>query len=156
MRNRIISEIWSTLASPLLIIRTEHLRLLHAGPTLLSASLSQRYHRTNVIRSIIRECITCRRRAAKPQPQLLGQLPIERVTPGPVFGKVGVDYAGPVLIKYGHVRKPTVVKAYICVFVSLTVKAVQLELVSDLTSDAFIACLSLVPRPHPLARKRVW
>ena len=51
----------------------------------------------------------------KPQPQLLGQLPIERVTPGPVFDKVGVDYAGPVLIKYGHVRKPTVVKAYICV-----------------------------------------
>jgi len=63
------------------------------------------------------------------------------VTPGPVFDKVGVDYAGPVLIKYGHVRKPTVVKAYICVFVSLTVKAVHLELVSDLTADAFIACL---------------
>ena len=32
-------------------------------------------------------------------------------------------------------------KAYICVFVSLSVKAVHLELVSDLTTDAFIACL---------------
>ena len=72
---------------------------------------------------------------------MLGQLPIERVTPGPVFDKVGVDYAGPVLIKYGYVRKPTIVKAYICVFVSLTVKAVHLEVVSDLSSDAFIACL---------------
>ena len=30
---------------------------------------------------------------------MLGQLPIERVTPGPVFDKVGGDYAGPVLIK---------------------------------------------------------
>ena len=58
-----------------------------------------------------------------------------------MFDKVGVDYAGPVLIKYGHVRKPTVVKANIYIFVSLTVKAVHLELVSDLTSDAFIACL---------------
>ena len=29
---------------------------------------------------------------------MLGQLPIERVTPGPIFDKVGVDYAGPVLI----------------------------------------------------------
>jgi len=35
----------------------------------------------------------------------------------------------------------TIVKSYICVFVSLTVKAVHLELVSDLTTDAFIACL---------------
>jgi len=58
-----------------------------------------------------------------------------------VFGKVGVDYAGPILIKYGHVRKLTIVKSYICVFVSLTVKAIHLELVSDLTTDAFIACL---------------
>lgn len=44
-------------------------------------------------------------------------------------------------IKYGHVCKPTIVKAYICVFVSLTVKAVHLELVTDLTSEAFLACL---------------
>ena len=54
-------------------------------------------------------------------------LPIERMTLGPVFDKVGVDYAGPVLVKYGHVCKPTAVKAYICVFVSLTVKAVHLD-----------------------------
>ena len=33
------------------------------------------------------------------------------------------------------------VKAYICVFVSLSVKAVNLELVSDLSSDAFISAL---------------
>ncbi len=126
-----------------LIIRSEHARLLHAGPTLLNASLT-RYHiigGRKVVRSVVRECITCRRYSAKPQPQRLGQLPIERVTPGPVFDKVGVDYAGPVLVKYGYVRKPTVVKAYICIFVSLTVKAVHVELVSDLTSDAFIACL---------------
>ena len=71
----------------------------------------------------------------------MGQLSIERVTPGSVFDKVGVDYAGPVLIKRGHVRRPTLVKAYVCVFVSLTVKAVHLELVSNLTSEAFVACL---------------
>ena len=71
----------------------------------------------------------------------MGQLPMERVTPGPIFDKVGVDYAGPIYIKYGFTRKPTVVKAYICVFVSLNVKAVHLELVSDLTTEAFVACL---------------
>ena len=77
----------------------------------------------------------------KPQPQMLGQLPHERVTPGAVFDDVGADYAGPIYIKYGFVRKPTIVKAYICVFVSFSVKAVHLELVSDLTTEAFLATL---------------
>jgi len=71
----------------------------------------------------------------------MGQLPIERLTPGPVFDKVGIDFAGPVQTKYAHVRKPVIVKSYVCLFVSLSVKAVHLEPVSDLTSDAFIAAL---------------
>lgn len=94
-----------------------------------------------IVRSVIRKCTVCRRVIARPSPQLMGQLPLERVTPGNVFEKVGVDYAGPVLIKYGMVRKPTIVKAYICLFVSLTVKAVHLEVVSNLTSEAFVAAL---------------
>ena len=127
-----------------LIIRSEHQRLLHAGPTLLTTSLCRRYHITGcrkTIRSITHGCITCRRTSVRPQPQMLGQLPIERITPGPVFDQTGVDYAGPVYNKYGYVRKPTVIKAYVCVFVSLSVKAVHLKLVSDLTSEAFIATL---------------
>ena len=99
-----------------LIIRSEHLRMLHAGLTLLCSALSNRFHilyMRKTVRSIIRQCITCHRQACKPQSQLLGQLPLERVTPGSVFQRVGVDYAGPVKIKYGMVRKPTIVKAYL-------------------------------------------
>jgi len=107
---------------------------MHAGPTLLQASLSQRFHiigARKTVRFVTRECITCRCHSIKPQDQLLGQLPTDRVSPAPPFERTGVDYAGPFLIKYGYVRKPTVVKAYICLFVCLTVKAVHLELVSD-------------------------
>ena len=113
-----------------LIIRSEHLALLHAGPTLLAASLCRHFHILGcrkVIRSITRECITCRKLSAKPSSQLAGQLPIERLTPGPVFDKVGIDFAGPIYVKYAHVRKPVIVKAYVCLFVSLSVKAVHLE-----------------------------
>ena len=62
-----------------------------------------------------------------------------------------MDYAGPFLVKYGMVRKPTLVKACMCVSVSLTVKAVHLEAVSDLTSEAFIAALQrfIAHREHP-------
>ena len=72
---------------------------------------------------------------------MLGQLPPERVTPGTMFEKVRIDYAGPLQVKYGMVRKPVVMKTYICVFVSLTIKAIHLEAVSDLITEAFIAAL---------------
>ena len=127
-----------------LLIRSEHVRLLHAGPTLLTASLCRQFHVVGcrkVIRSITRSCVTCRRKSARPQPPMMGQLPMERITPDAVFDKVGIDYAGPVYIKQGSVRKPTILKAYVSVFVSLSVQAVHLELVSDLTTEAFLACL---------------
>ena len=63
-----------------LIIHTEHVRLLHAGPTLLSASLVTRYHIVKgrkIICSVYRQCIVCRRHSVKPKPQMMGQLPIE-------------------------------------------------------------------------------
>ena len=68
-------------------------------------------------------------------------LPAEQITPDTIFERVGLDYAGPFLLKYGPTQKPTIVKAYICVFVSLTVKVVHLELIPDLTTNAFIAGL---------------
>ena len=94
-----------------LLIRSEHMRLLHAGPTLLATSLGHHYHlvkRRSLIRSITRACVVCRRRS-RPHPQKMGQLPAERVTPGSVFNKIGVDYAGPIYTKIGSVRKPTIV-----------------------------------------------
>ena len=122
-----------------LIISSEH-----AGPTLVMASLCHWYHIIgcrNAVGSITRKCITCRKTTAKPRTQLLGQLPSERITPGSVFENVGVDYAAPFYIKYGSVRNPTIVKAYVCVFLCLSVKAVHLESVTDLTTDAFITAL---------------
>ena len=137
-----------------LIIHSEHLRLLHAGPTLLISLLNSRFHIIGLRRtaqSITRQCVTCRHFTVRPHNQMLGQLPLERVTPGSVFQKVGVDYAGPFQIKYGFVRKPIIVKAYICIFVSLSVKAVHLELVSDLTAEAFLAALQhfIAQHGHP-------
>ena len=128
-----------------LVILSEHKRLLHAGATLMISLFVRHFHIICIrqtVRSITRLCIICYCQTIKPHTQMLGQLTLERLTPGSIFENTGLDYAGgPILVKYGHVHKPVIVKAYVCVFVSLAVKAGYLELVSDLTSDAFIACL---------------
>ena len=134
-----------------LIVLFEHLRLMHAGPTLLLSSLNQRFHiikARKMVRSITHQCIICKRHSIRPQAQLLGHLPSECVSAAAPFERSGVDYAGPFQIKYGHVRKPTIVKTYVCLFVCLTVKAVHLEVVSNLTTEAFIAALR-----HFIARR---
>ena len=71
-----------------LLIHTEHLRLLHAGPLLISGSLGRCYHIVRgrrAIHSVSRRCVICRRRSLRPQPPLMGQLLPERVTPDLVF-----------------------------------------------------------------------
>ena len=111
-----------------LIITSEHQCLLHGGPSLVAASLSRRFYvlgSRRAIRSITRSCVTCRRASLKLQPQMLGQLPADRLVPGSVFQYAGVDYAGPILIKSGSARKPILTKAYVCVFVSFSVKAIN-------------------------------
>ncbi len=48
--------------------------LLHAGPTLLATSLTHQYHIVGgrrLIRSITRNCVTCRKFSTKPQSQML-------------------------------------------------------------------------------------
>ena len=114
------------------------------GPTLTAASLNSPFYLIGgrrAIQSVTRSCVICRRRSVRPRPPIMGQLPIERITPDCIFSRVGVDYAGPIYIKHGYVRKPIAIKAYICVFVSLSIKAVHTELVSDMTTEAFLASL---------------
>ncbi len=105
--------------------------------------LGQRFYiigAKRLIRAVCRSCITCRKVAAKTESQIMGQLPSHRVIPCPPFAKTGMDFAGPLLIKKGHTRKPVIIKCYVCSFVCFTTKAVHLELVSDLTTEAFLAC----------------
>ena len=61
--------------------------MLHAGPTLLMTSL-YRYHIIGLrkaARFIIRQCVICKGQSAKPEHQLMGQLPLEKVNHGIVF-----------------------------------------------------------------------
>ncbi|XP_072392238.1 uncharacterized protein [Diabrotica undecimpunctata] len=68
----------------------------------------------------------------------MGNLPQARVSPAPPFITAGVDYAGPFQLKEIKGRGVKSWKAYLCLFICFTTKAVHLELVSDLTTEAFL------------------
>ena len=72
---------------------------------------------------------------------MMEQLPAPQLLPNSAFSITGVDFAGPFIIKKGHTRKPVLIKSYICIFVCLSIKATHLEIVFDLTTEAFIAAL---------------
>ncbi|GFT00577.1 integrase catalytic domain-containing protein [Trichonephila clavipes] len=71
----------------------------------------------------------------------MGNLPRDRVVPDYPFNCSGVDFCSPFMIRYKNQRKGILHKIYICVFVCFVSKAIHIEIVSDLTSDAFIATL---------------
>ncbi|XP_031632094.1 uncharacterized protein LOC116346288 [Contarinia nasturtii] len=52
-----------------------------------------------------------------------------------------VDFTGAVYIKLGKLRSSKIVKAYISIFVCMSVKAVHIELVNDLSAEAFLGAL---------------
>ena len=94
-----------------------------------------------MIRSIVHGCVRCRQVASRPKPQILGQLPADRLHPSPVFDRIGVDYAGPFWVKLGFVHKSVVRKVYVAVFVCFATKAIHLEVVLDQTTLAFLSAL---------------
>jgi len=69
----------------------------------------------------------------------MADLPGSRVQPRRPFEQVGVDYAGPLQLKELRLRKSRIFKIYIAVFVCFTTKAVHLEVVTELSTDAFLA-----------------
>ncbi|XP_058810964.1 uncharacterized protein LOC131675842 [Topomyia yanbarensis] len=70
----------------------------------------------------------------------MADLPPERVTPCSPFRRVGVDYCRPFSLIYPH-RRCQPVKCFVAVYVCVVTKAVHLEIVADLTTQAFLASL---------------
>jgi len=71
----------------------------------------------------------------------MGDLPKARISEAIPFTHTGVDFCGPFYIKEKKHRNRNRIKVYVCVFICMAVKAVHLEIVSDLTIDGFVAAL---------------
>ena len=105
-----------------------------------------------IVLSVTCACITCTWNSVNPREQIIGQLPIERTFADYMSCRVGGDFTGPFHIKLGHTCRPTIVKAYTCIFVCLLVKATHIEAVSNLSMEGGLYCLLQTQSDH----KRSW
>ncbi|KAJ0169350.1 hypothetical protein K1T71_015234 [Dendrolimus kikuchii] len=127
-----------------LLMRFEHNRLYHAGPQLLLASLREHYWPIGgrvLARATVKKCVICTRYRGKTIKPQMGNLPSVRTEGLFPFYSTGTDFAGPYQISSKRGRGNRTTKCYLCLFVCLSTRAVHIEVVSDLTSHAFILCL---------------
>lgn len=126
------------------IIQDEHNFSYHSGEKSTLARVRRKYWPINgasQVKKVIRQCVQCKRFNPPSVNYVMGDLPKERVNQVRPFFHTGVDYCGPFLIREKRYRNTKSIKAYVAVFVCLAVKAVHLEVVSDLTTEAFVAAL---------------
>ena len=125
-----------------LVVLDCHIRLLHAGVTHTLSQLRYTYWipqgRSTVAR-VLRQCLLCRKHLTGPyvMPRM-PPLPRERVSESPPFTYTGLDYLGPltVIVDGQHT------KVWICLFTCMAVRAVSLEVVTEMSAYQFLLCLS--------------
>ena len=94
-----------------------------------------------VICPVLQRCLPCFKLKAAASQQLMCQLPLAIVTMTRSFLNAEVNYVGPFEIKSGNTRRKTTTKCYVALFICMATKVIHLELVSNLTAEAFIAAL---------------
>ncbi|XP_011685487.1 PREDICTED: uncharacterized protein LOC105448539 [Wasmannia auropunctata] len=127
-----------------LIIRETHERYHHTGIQTTLYNIRQKFwilDGRNQVRKIVRSCMRCFRFSADTVKYKMGDLPKVRVRDALPFANTGIDFCGPFFIKKKKYRNRNRIKVYVCVFVCMAIKAVHLEVVSDLTTEGFIAAL---------------
>ncbi|KYN22468.1 hypothetical protein ALC57_05137 [Trachymyrmex cornetzi] len=144
------------------IIREIHEKYHHIGIQTTLYIMRRRFwilDGRNQIRKIVRSCMRCFRFDAKSVEYKIGNLPPARVRETIPFAHTGIDFCGPFHIKEKKYRNRIRIKVYVCMFVCLSIKAAHFELVSDLSSEGFLAALrrfvsrrGLPPRPGVCVR----
>ncbi|XP_041422759.1 uncharacterized protein LOC108719567 isoform X1 [Xenopus laevis] len=92
---------------------------------------------SKVIAKYISKCVTCRKTRRPTEEQRMADLPADRVNPSPPFLYSGMDCFGPFITKQN--RKEY--KRYGLIFTCLSSRAIHLEMLEDMSTDAFINAL---------------
>ncbi|XP_018399005.1 PREDICTED: uncharacterized protein LOC108776790, partial [Cyphomyrmex costatus] len=127
-----------------LVIEACHRGTLHGGGQATLGLIRQHYwipRGRALVKNLIHRCVSCLRWRVAPSLQLMGDLPRQRVTSARPFLNTGVDYAGPMILRTTKGQGQKAYNALVAVFVCMSSRAVHLEIVSDYSSEAFLAAL---------------
>ena len=124
----------------MLAIRNCHESVMHNGVKETLTELRSKFwlaRGRQVVKKLLHSCVTCRRHEGKPyQAPPPPPLPEFSVTTAPAFTFTGLDYAGPLYVK--GAKKKTEEKVWICLYTCCVTRAVHLDIVPDLTAEAFL------------------
>lgn len=125
-----------------LICTHYHHITLHGGPLLMQSLIQRKFWIPGIryiLRSVVFKCLKCYRFKAKPLEPFMSSVPSSRFKMVRAFVNTGVDLAGPFLLKESKRRNAKVHKCWVVVFICLSTRAVYIDLVSDLTTAAFLS-----------------
>lgn len=91
----------------------------------------------SAIKRTLSHCLRCFRVNLRISQPIMANLPSSKVKSN--LFTTGVDFAGPFSVTPYRARRLKSFKAYVCLFVCFTIKAIHLELVSSLSTDAFFS-----------------
>lgn len=127
-----------------LIIDNAHKKVLHGGVQVTARYIRKRFwilHDRQSVKTQLQKCVQCFRFKQQAGKQQMGDLPRMRVQMNRPFHHTGIDFAGYFDVKLNALRSTRFTKCYVAIFICLTTKAIHLELVSDLSTRAFIDAL---------------
>jgi transposase InsO family protein len=124
------------------IIEAWHQKVHHCGVRSTLAKLRSRFwvpKGRQIVKKILNQCVTCKRLIGKSYKEpATAALPEFRVTKAPPFSRVGIDFSGPL---YAKDASGEMKKVYIALFSCCVTRAVHLELVDEMSAEAFKCCL---------------
>ncbi|XP_035213005.1 uncharacterized protein LOC118186937 [Stegodyphus dumicola] len=116
------------------LIRDYHLKHSHAGVQALTVIIREEFWIIGArrrIRSVVKQCVRCKRFSAKPPTTAPIQLPLDRVRDAFAFEVTGIDLCGPLILKNKN-------KTWVVLFTCAVYRCVHLELVTSVSTECFI------------------
>jgi len=125
-----------------LVVDHCHKQVMHQGQGMTIAQIQNSGYWilgcNSLVSSQIANCVTCRKTRSAPETQKMADLPSKQIEPTPPFTLyVGSDCFGPFVVEDN--RKE--LKKYGVIFTCMASRAIHIELVDDLSTNAFINAL---------------
>lgn len=125
-----------------LLVHWYHEVNLHSGIESVINQLREMYwipKCRSLVKKVFKRCNHCKILKPKVKPVIMGDIPKERSEPcNYSFTFVGLDYFGPMMVKYGRKRE----KIWGALFTCMTTRAIHVELVSKLDTNCALMAIT--------------